>query len=112
MRKICLILCLSFFTSLIHAAGMTTALPSHSLNDHVIATDSSTHHCDEEANKPSDTTPKHPCDASSYQCCLGLTLATSLELQLSTNLSEALTSTHSPLVPKTMVNLIYRPPKA
>jgi hypothetical protein len=112
MRKICLILCLSLFISLIHAAAMTTALPSHSLNDHVIATDSSTHHCDEEANKPSDTTTKHPCDASSYQCCLGLTLAPSLELQLSTNLSEALTSTHSPLAPKTMVNVIYRPPKA
>ncbi len=112
MRKFCLILCLSLFTSLIHAAAVKTALPSHSLNDHVTATDSSVHHCGEEVDKPSDTTPKHPCDASSHQCCLGLILAPSFELQLSINLSEALTSTHAPLVPKTMVNLIYRPPKA
>ncbi len=111
MRKICLILCLSLFTSLIHATVMKTDLPSHSSTHLVAAADSSAHHCDEEVNQPSDTTPKHSCHGASYQCCLGLIVIPLLELQLSTNLTETLTSTYSPLVPKTMVNLIYRPPK-
>lgn len=112
MRKICILLCLSLFTSLIHAAVMKVDLPAHSSSQQINTTDSSVHHCDDNVSKPSDSTPNHTCHASDLQCCLGLILAPSLELQLNTNLTETLTSKTTPLVPKTMVNLIYRPPKA
>ena len=112
MRKICILLCLSLFTSLIHAAVMKTELPMQSSTHHAAAPDSSVHHCDEEVSKPSDTTPKHACHGNSYPCCLGLLVIPELELQLSINLTETLTTKYSPLVPRTAVNLIYRPPKA
>lgn len=112
MRKICLILCLSLFTSLIHAAVMEVELPAHSSSQQINTTDSSVHHCDDNISKPSDSTPNHACHASGFQCCLGLILVPSLELQLNTNLTETLTMKTTPLVPKTLVNLIYHPPKA
>jgi len=70
------------------------------------------HDCDNNVSKPSDSAPNHTCHASGLQCCLGLILAPSIKLQLNTNLTETHTMKTTPLVPKTMVNLIYRPPKA
>lgn len=112
MRKICILLCLSILTSLIHAAVMKVDLPGHTSSDQISSSESSAHHCDEEVNKPTDSNPKHPCHGGSSLCCLSLVVLPSLDMQLNIRLTEILASTYSPLVPKTMVNLIYRPPKA
>jgi hypothetical protein len=112
MRKICIILCLSLFTNLIHAAVMEVDLPDYTLLEQMSNSDNSAHHCVKEMSKSSDSTPKHFCHSGSFKCCLGLVVLPSLNIQLSTHLTETLASTYSPLVLMTLVNLIYRPPKA
>jgi hypothetical protein len=116
MRKICIALCLSLFTSLIHAAVMPIVQPfsqSSIIQDHhqVVVVDSAAHHCDEVASNSSDSNGKQPCHGDDYQCCLGLVFISPLAILVSADLNANPVSNYSSLVLQPMINHIYKPPK-
>ncbi|WP_136625615.1 hypothetical protein [Polynucleobacter paneuropaeus] len=111
MRRICLALCFSLFASLIHAAVMPIDLSAHQPQHQVTITDNSAHHCDEVASNSHDTNTNQPCHGDSYQCCLGLVVMPTLNIELSAVSTQAPPSSSSLLALKSAINFIYRPPK-
>ncbi len=110
MRKICIVLFLSLFASLIHAAVMPIELKSYQ-SPHVITTiDSSAHHCDEVASNPQDT--NQLCHGDSYQCCLGFVIVPTLGVALSLAPTDNLTPQQSSWALQPVINFIYKPPNA
>ncbi|WP_281970382.1 MULTISPECIES: hypothetical protein [unclassified Polynucleobacter] len=112
MRKICIAICFSLLSSLIHAAGMPIDLSAHLPNHQATVTDNSTHHCDEVASNSQDTNTNQQCHSDSYQCCLGLVVISILGIELSANSTQVPPSIGSSLVLQSMINAIYKPPKA
>ena len=110
MKRICIALCFSLFTSLIHAAVMPLELPSNQLHYQITAIDNSAHHCDEAVSNAQDANTNQPCHGDSYQCCLGLAVISMLNMELSVASTQA-SPISSSLVLQPMINFIYRPPK-
>jgi hypothetical protein len=110
MRKICIVLLLSLFASLIHAAVMPIDLELHQSLPQNTAMDNSTHHCDEVASNFQDS--NQSCHGDSYQCCLGFVIVPSLEVELSVAPKDNLIPQQSSLDLKPMISFIYKPPKA
>jgi hypothetical protein len=112
MRRICIVLCLSLFASLIHAAVMPVEPSAHQPQHQVIVADNSAHHCDEVVSNSQDTNTNQPCHGESYQCCLGLVVIPMLSIVLSVASAPALPPVGSSLALQPMINFIYKPPKA
>lgn len=109
MRKICLALCLTLLTSLIHAAVMPIDWPTHVSHDSV-AMDISAHHCEDLASVDQHKSLTNK-SCHSYQCCLGLLLEQLPDIQLSTLFVETLIPVHSSLLISLIEPRIYKPPK-
>jgi hypothetical protein len=117
MRKICIALCFSLFASLIHAAVMPIEQPvsqsSVSQAHHqVAAVDNSAHHCDEVASNTSDSNSKPLCNGDSYQCCLGLVFIAPMAIMIPVDFTASPALNYSSLALQSMINYIYKPPKA
>jgi hypothetical protein len=112
MRRICIALCFSLFASLIHAAVMPIDLSIHQPQHQATVTDNSGHHCDEVVSNSHDTNTNQPCHGDSYQCCLGLVVIPILSIELSIASTQAPPSAGSLLALQSMINFIYKPPKA
>lgn len=110
MRKFCIVLCLSLFASLIHAAVMPFDLQSQQSHEQITSIDNSAHHCEEVVNNSKDTI--QPCHGDSYQCCLGFVIVASLGVELIVAPTNNLTPQQSSLALKPVINFIYKPPKA
>lgn len=109
MRKICLALCLTLLTSLIHAAVMPIDWPAH-LSHATVATDISAHHCEDLASVDEHKSLTNK-SCHSYQCCLGLLLEQLPNIHLHALFVETLV----PVYPSFLISLIetriYKPPK-
>ena len=112
MRKICLALCLSLFTSLIHAVVMPIDISVAQSHHQTIVVDASAYHCDEAVNNSQDANSKQPCHGDSYQCCLGLVFTPPLAALLPLDFTENPVSEYPSLALQPMINFIYKPPKA
>jgi hypothetical protein len=112
MKKICFVLCLSLFASLIHGAVMPIELLVNQSQHQMTVIENSAHHCDEVVNNSQDTNNNQQCHSDSYQCCLGLVISPALDINLTTDFTGILASQHTSLVLQPMINFIYKPPKA
>ncbi len=109
MRKICLALCLTLFTSLIHAAVMPIDWPAHPSHESVVM-DISAHHCEDLSSAAEQKSFSNK-SCHSYQCCLGLLLEQLPNIHLPALFVETLV----PVYPSFLISLIetriYKPPK-
>jgi hypothetical protein len=112
MRRICIVLCLSLFASLIHAAGMPINLSVRQSQHQMTAVDNSAHHCDEVANNAQEINTNQLCQGDSYQCCLGFVTVPVLKIDLSTSSSEKLNPQYFSMALQPMISFIYKPPTA
>jgi hypothetical protein len=111
MRKICITLCLSLLTSLIHAAVMPAQLRVNQSHHQIVAAEQSVHDCNEVENHSQDTKSPQLCHTDSYQCCLGFVIIPLLVMDISTKSTTNLTQQYSILALKPIINFIYKPPK-
>lgn len=115
MKKVCLALCFSLFTSLIHAAvmpiGLSNHLPAKSTHHQIMVVDATAHHCHDEVSVEQDVHSQNICHGDSYQCCLGLVLVPSLGLKSSVISTKKSISIYAPLAPQLLSNSIFKPPK-
>ena len=111
MRKICLALCLTLFTSLIHAAVMPVGISIHHSNHQLSMTDDSVPHCDEASSDAHKAHSVQSCHGENYQCCLGVVTAVNSNTELFAAVTENLVSINQSLVIRPMVDCIFKPPK-
>jgi len=112
MRKICIALCLSLLTSLIHAAVMPTQLRENQSHHQIVAAEQSVQHCHEVESHTPNTNSPQLCHTDSYQCCLGFVVIPLLAMDISTTSTDNLTPQYSSLALKPIINYIYKPPKS
>jgi hypothetical protein len=112
MKKICIALFFSLFTSLIHVAIMPMELLANQSHQLITVVDVAAHHCDEVVAKVQDKNTNQQCHGDSYQCCLGFVVLPLLGAKLSVASAEKLIAQQSSLTIQPMVNYIYKPPKA
>lgn len=122
MRRICLILCFSLFSSLIHATGMTMSAPNidhehqlHSMND-ANGHDSHAQHTQCDDCTPSiDTVAKETsakCHVSA-QCCLGIANLTGVNFIVDVHqYVDDLPAYIPSLAAGQTLESIYKPPRA
>jgi hypothetical protein len=70
MRKFCLLICISLFSSMFHAVAMPVETLHAPATEAVVAAHEH-HACSEEP----DNTPAQSCKLSGHLCCLGITAA-------------------------------------
>lgn len=116
MKTICLTLCLSLFSSLIHAAvmpiGLSNNAPAEQAHHQMTVVDASAQPCHEAASVTRDVSSQKPCHGDSYQCCLGLVLVPSLGFKPSAAFTEKPVAIYAALAPQPKSYSIFKPPKS
>ena len=105
MRKLCLFICISLLSSLLHAATMPVET-SHAPAAEV-ATAHEHHACDEAPDSPSAAT----CNLSGHVCCLGITAAMHTPLNAAPYGHALFNPVFQTLVLQDHPNKQFKPPK-
>ena len=107
MRRICVILCLSLFTSIIHAGSMPMPIdnPSQAHTGHVVKHDCH-NQSDVKAEKSQSTNHQ-----THHQCCLGVLANISSTQYIQPDFSNHLASQVPQLIIEAVPSHIFKPPK-
>jgi hypothetical protein len=111
MRKICLALCISLFTSIIHAGVMPIDILNLEPHHQSISIDTDARLCEEVVSNMQDKNNTQLCHSDSYQCCLGLVVIPIMSWDLLVSSTQSLPLINSILALQPMINFIYKPPK-
>jgi len=107
MRRVCLILCLSLITSLIHVGSV---FASHTWGGESHAQQTIQHDCHHQASDNTDT-KKSIGHQAHHQCCLGVIANLSFKEYGQANFSNHLVSQISQLIIEPVPNHIFKPPR-
>jgi hypothetical protein len=105
MRKFCLLICISLFSSMFHAVAM----PVETLQTPVIG-DVATHEHHACSEEPAASTAKS-CKLSGHLCCLGITAATHTEVLAAAYGTELFNPVLRTLVLQDHPNKQFKPPR-
>jgi hypothetical protein len=105
MRKFCLLICISLFSSMFHAVAMPVETLQAPAIEAVVAQEH--HACSEE---PSASTAKS-CKLSGHLCCLGITAATHTEVLAAVYGTELFNPVLRTLVLQDHPNKQFKPPR-
>lgn len=108
MRKICIVLCLSLFASLIHAGSMPVSndglRESHS--QHVVQ-----HDCHTRADTKIDKSHQSTNHQAQHQCCLGVLANLSITQYIQSDFSNHFDSQVPQLTVEAILSHIFKPPR-
>ncbi len=111
MKRMCLFLCLTLFTGLVHASGMTSwaqDMRAHEHTQHNTDQPNDCHAQSEHTHNPQDSSQ---CGTEHYQCCLALVIMPSLSTHVAPIIVETFMQPPSPWALSLQGHAIYKPPK-
>jgi len=114
MKRMCLFLCLTLFTGLVHASGMTSWVRDIGANEHAQHAQRSTEQpsdCHAQSEHVQNLNDASSCGTEHYQCCLALVIVPSPATHAAPIVVETFIHPPSPWALSLQGHAIYKPPK-
>lgn len=104
MKRLCLFLCLTLFSGLIHATSIY-------LGGHAEHAQMQMHDCHTSDDHPASANSATQCHTEHYQCCLALVIAPSAPAAVVPHVTESFLSSPAVWTLGLRAHAIYKPPK-